>query len=707
MVEAIGTDLGGSQYQPERTEPFKANYALVVTRWSMYAGGLAAAVLLVGRLLGLEQPGIMLPMITLAVFYVILSPVAFFARRYRNSWDERLDLIVAGVMICLDIVTGSVVLFATGGPESALLLLVPVVPFALRLMGRVIHSVVFAAALILALGAMTALEEIGNGIHFSSVTDNLATHHPAVAITLVLTVSAAVIASTILADSTAKMLRRREAEALEFSEKMNLRAEKLGLLLRVGRLLSRTTSFDDIARGALEHIHQHFEAYATVLYLQQPGGRLEVVQALGDGIGPEADETTLAMTTLAQGHARLWPPNPSGDGSAHSAMVAPLLVEGTGYGAIKVVAPSGADLNQSKLALLETIAAELAGTLRTAGAYQATNADLSRAAAELEALNAFTRKISASFDLQAISDSLLEMAIRVTTSDHGNITIMREDGAGQEVVRFMGYDEVTERRLRALSWGLSRGLYGRALRTARPVCVGDVTSDLDYVPVMPDVRSKMCVPIVVSGRVEGMVNLESAHREAYSKSDVDFVAALAESTAVSVKNARLYRTVEEAARRDGLTGLYNHSYLHQRLEQELERSQRYARRLSLIIMDVDDFKQYNDLNGHLAGDQVLRWLGQTLLNTTRRVDVVARYGGEEFAVIMPETTHDSALQAAEKLRALIDSKQPSSWPAQLTLSFGVASYPDDGRTSAALVDIADQRMYLAKRAGKNQVIAFG
>ncbi|MCL5943125.1 MAG: GGDEF domain-containing protein, partial [Actinobacteria bacterium] len=212
---------------------------------------------------------------------------------------------------------------------------------------------------------------------------------------------------------------------------------------------------------------------------------------------------------------------------------------------------------------------------------------------------------------------------------------------------------------------------------------------------------------MVSSSVLGMVNLESRLVDAYSQGDRDFVAALCESTAIAAKNAHLYREVEDMAVKDGLTGLYNRTYFHQTLQSEVERAQRYGGDLSLVLMDVDDFKLYNDRHGHTAGDDVLRWLGRILTASTRKSDVAARYGGEELAVIMPETQGDQALQAAEKLREVIVTQQPAHWPAPVTVSIGVASHPMDGTTPRALIDSADQRMYAAKRSGKNQVVAGG
>lgn len=162
---------------------------------------------------------------------------------------------------------------------------------------------------------------------------------------------------------------------------------------------------------------------------------------------------------------------------------------------------------------------------------------------------------------------------------------------------------------------------------------------------------------------------------------------------------------------DGLTGLYNHRYFQDRLEEELERSQRYGQPTALLMIDLDDFKRYNDANGHIAGDVLLADLAKMIRRMVRKVDVVARYGGEEFAVILPATKRKGALIIANRLcQKVASSKFPNQevMPQKaITISMGLAVYPDDAKEKAKLIDMADKALYYAKRAGKNQVHSYG
>ncbi len=159
---------------------------------------------------------------------------------------------------------------------------------------------------------------------------------------------------------------------------------------------------------------------------------------------------------------------------------------------------------------------------------------------------------------------------------------------------------------------------------------------------------------------------------------------------------------------DGLTGLYNHRHFHERLTLEVERSARNGLPLSLLMIDVDHFKQYNDNNGHPAGDEVLRQLSHLMGDGRRANDFVARYGGEEFGIVLVDTPKLTAAQVAEKLRERVatypfefGSTQPSG---TLSISVGVASFPDDASDTEILVRQADSALYAAKHGGRNCVV---
>ena len=171
-----------------------------------------------------------------------------------------------------------------------------------------------------------------------------------------------------------------------------------------------------------------------------------------------------------------------------------------------------------------------------------------------------------------------------------------------------------------------------------------------------DEKSCLLVPLIFKDEVIGCLELVEKRRlRRFSADDEQLASTLAALAAVAIQNARLYSRVEHLAITDGLTGLYNHRHFYERLADEVARAKRYQLPLSLLMIDVDDFKSYNDAHGHLAGDALLRALAVILLSQTRRqVDLVARYGGEEFAIILPSTDAKGGLRAGERLRDAIN-----------------------------------------------------
>jgi len=179
-------------------------------------------------------------------------------------------------------------------------------------------------------------------------------------------------------------------------------------------------------------------------------------------------------------------------------------------------------------------------------------------------------------------------------------------------------------------------------------------------------------------------------------------------------HARLRTYARDMSRRavtDGLTGLYNHTHFNRRLSDELARAERYGRPLSLIMLDLDDFKKYNDAFGHVEGDRLLARVGSVLSGAVREADTVFRYGGEEFTIIMPETGTDQARKAAERIRRTVEEAfgpaSGSGCQGPMTVSIGVASFPVHGSTGTELIEAADRALYLSKKLGKNRVSVHG
>lgn len=252
------------------------------------------------------------------------------------------------------------------------------------------------------------------------------------------------------------------------------------------------------------------------------------------------------------------------------------------------------------------------------------------------------------------------------------------------------------------------------------------------------------VPLVFNGQPVGVLVLVEKEQERHWREDeVALAQGLAEQAAVAIEHARLYKRVQDQAITDGLTGLFNHRYFYERLEQEIARARRYGTPVSLLMIDLDDFKAFNDRNGHLAGDSVLRAMAGVLRSELRQsLDIAARYGGEEFAVILPNTPlaagpeaqmeidlsgrlatvrggdeppppghRDGAEHVAERIRRRVAetafvTAEGDALPS-LTVSIGVAVFPKRTSSPEDLVGHADAALYAAKRSGKDRVETYG
>jgi diguanylate cyclase (GGDEF)-like protein len=257
---------------------------------------------------------------------------------------------------------------------------------------------------------------------------------------------------------------------------------------------------------------------------------------------------------------------------------------------------------------------------------------------------------------------------------------------------------------------IASGVIGRTARLKETQFVRDVSTDPDFVQAACDVKSKIAVPLLKEENVLGVLSVEAESSAALDESDVHLLNALAGSIAVAIDNARLHAEVKLMAMTDVVSGLANRRAFDDVLEAEMTRASRYNQPISLIILDLDSFKEYNDRWGHPAGDVRLREIADLLRANVREPDVAARYGGEEFAVILPNTAKSGAIRLAERLRRSAEACAPD-WNGDrapisgYTLSLGVATYPDDASSIKELLLTADNAELAAKRLGKNRVYA--
>ncbi len=252
------------------------------------------------------------------------------------------------------------------------------------------------------------------------------------------------------------------------------------------------------------------------------------------------------------------------------------------------------------------------------------------------------------------------------------------------------------------------GVAGMVFLERKPIITNLGSADPRFIvkDILTNTHSLLCVPLIAKGEAIGVINITNKKNgKLFNQKDLEFMTSLANQAAIAIDNAKLY----ELATKDGLTKLYIYRHFYTLLENEIRRCARYKRDMSLLMLDIDNFKNVNDTYGHLIGDQILRELSRVISETVRKIDIPARYGGEEFVVILPETTKDDATIIAERLRkniSKISVAANETTTISPTTSIGVAQYPYDGIDPKTLINAADTALYHSKNNGKNVVSTY-
>lgn len=269
---------------------------------------------------------------------------------------------------------------------------------------------------------------------------------------------------------------------------------------------------------------------------------------------------------------------------------------------------------------------------------------------------------------------------------------------------------MTEPDTEEISFGPGEGVSWRVFETGQPVYIPDVRSNAEfryYNGKRMDVRSFMSVPMVSKGKAIGVLNVNHPDPSAFDAESLATMHVLATHIAIAIENAEMFRFVRTLADKDSLTLLHNHGAFHARLQVELERAARYGRSLSVIMLDLDSFKEINDTHGHLVGDRILVMTAGVLCAHLRKSDVAARYGGDEFAVILPETGLAATSTIAGRIAAGISHVRLDTSEGRtisFTASIGYAACAPDSPGRGDILNVADRLMYESKRRGPGGIL---
>ncbi len=333
--------------------------------------------------------------------------------------------------------------------------------------------------------------------------------------------------------------------------------------------------------------------------------------------------------------------------------------------------------------------------------------NLEMANKELSVLYEVAKNLGADLELSKTLGLILTETKRVVNYHTGVVYLWEEE---QQILTPTAIRSPFAEQLKDIYYSMGEGLVGHVAQTKHPEIVYDAKKDWEL-RSMPGLnqflRSLLIIPLTVDNKLIGVVAVGKKEPYTFGPKQLQILSSLGGQVAVAMANAILYKKIEKLAITDGLTKVYNHRYFYKKIEEETERARRYGSIYSLIMLDLDSFKKFNDKYGHRAGDIALYNVAQILKANTRTIDVVSRYGGEEFAVLLPETDSSRAKLVAERIRQAVQDAyfhvsedQP---PVHTTASIGIATCPQNSLNVNEIIEFADKALYYSKEMGRNKV----
>lgn len=325
-----------------------------------------------------------------------------------------------------------------------------------------------------------------------------------------------------------------------------------------------------------------------------------------------------------------------------------------------------------------------------------------------------SHRFTTALKFEDVFNVLFEMVPQITACNRLISIVYDEKKRCGRVLRIAGAKfDISE----GMEFPINSGLYSFAFLKRKVVNIPDIHAYGDkyykFKPgeaPNPTLKSMIIFPIVSDDKRKclGLFSVESSEVNQFSGQAEQILTTLVENASVALTRSRLYQKMEKLATTDGLTELNNHRTFQEVMTRELARSQRHSRPLSLLLMDIDHFKSFNDTYGHPVGDLVLREIAACIRSSIRCNDIPARYGGEEFAVVIPESGDKGAVAIAERIRQTIEQHVIKSGENDLhvTVSIGCAVFPFHGQSQQQIIDSADKALYYAKEHGRNQVVLF-
>ncbi|HYL15078.1 MAG TPA: diguanylate cyclase [Terriglobales bacterium] len=481
--------------------------------------------------------------------------------------------------------------------------------------------------------------------------------------------------------------------------------QKIALLYDASQAVLSTFELDEVLHQILIIVRDFFHLKKVAILLldkeqqelvlrSQTGWQEENWRvALGQGLaGTAAQQQRPIYSPDISKDSRCTPPAHN----AQSELAVPLMVREEVLGVLDCQSENVGGFDSETIDLLTLFSTQASMALQNARLHALER----RRAQQLEAINTIAQQMTVVLELSELLAKVCWLVEKAFQLDHVSVLLKEEEDLALRAHE----GRLTLRIPEGTRLPAGVGLWGQALITGKSLIVNDIQKDAGYIGLFEETASQMCIPLLSFGQTLGVLVLDSTHTAAFHSSDRPTLESVADICANAIQNAHHVERVRQLAYIDGLTGIFNRRFFELRITQEIERAKRFDSGLSVIILDIDQFKRLNDEFGHLLGDEVLRQISSVFSQHLRKIDVVCRYGGEEFAILLPQTGVEQALRVADKLRAIVEGWQFPGVPRPVTISAGTAAFPRHGTTRDELVQAADAGMYAAKQAGRNRVM---
>lgn len=493
-----------------------------------------------------------------------------------------------------------------------------------------------------------------------------------------------------------------EAEAQVLAGAGSSLAERYRVLLEIGRKLTGTLGSRDLYRAIYHETAEILEAsgfyiskydaeldLATVVFFADRGDEREVeIQYRGSESEVLRTGEPALINDLRDGQSLFVLGDPAGD-VTRSAIAAPLRRNGRIIGAISTQSYRPCGFTEEDVELLQGIADMAAVALENARYVS----ELERRRLEAEQIEEIGRALTSSLDAREVLHKVIAAATEILGADGATVWLQEDRTRRVRIAASLGDLAVPEGEV----LHLPRRAYERIFERRESLIVDSVADDV----IIPEdfrahlrTESALAVPIIVGDQVVGIITVGFSAPRAFSEEDVHLLQRLASQASVALENAKLHAQLQSISLTDPLTGLPNRRHLQMHLETEFAAAAR-GRNLVIVLFDLDNFKQYNDSLGHVAGDEALRLVAKILESETRSMHLVARYGGDEFISVQSDTTEEGARQHASRVSQRIGD-DPALSPFGISVSYGIARYYPTMRNADDLIRAADRDLYRSK-----------